>query len=133
MGTWDATVFGNDAAADWAAGLVDAGDEQLVRDALERAVGPDCVHYLEYSEGVEALAAAEVVAAAAGRATASNPYNEKALGWAVGRSGLVELIPLAVRAAERVIAENSELRELWAEPDDPAWAAAVQDLLGRLR
>ncbi|GAA3597754.1 hypothetical protein GCM10022235_81860 [Kribbella ginsengisoli] len=36
-------------------------------------------------------------------------------------------------AVERVIAENSELLELWAGADDLAWAAAVQDLLSRLR
>lgn len=133
MGAWDATVFGNDEAADWAGDLVDADDEQRVRDALERAVAPDSVEYLESFEGAATLAAAEVVAAAAGRPTAANAYNENALAWAAGRSGLVELAPLAARAVERVLAENSELRELWAETDDLAWTAAAQDLLGRLR
>jgi hypothetical protein len=112
MGTWDATVFGNDNAADWAGDLVDVNDEQLVGDALQRAVGAD---YLESFEGEETLAAAEIVAAAAGRPTLPNAYNERALAWATDRPGLVELTPLAVRAVERVLAENSELQALWQE------------------
>jgi hypothetical protein len=40
-------VFGNDDAADWAGNVVDADQEQLVADALERAPGSAGVEYLE--------------------------------------------------------------------------------------
>jgi hypothetical protein len=133
MGAWDATVFGNDDAADWAGDLVDADQEQLVADALERAPGSAGVDYLEATEGAVALAAAEIVAAAAGAPTDVNAYNERALEWASGRAGLAELIPVAIRAVDRVVADDSELAELWAEGDDPAWLKATDDLRERLR
>ncbi|ONI67543.1 hypothetical protein BWI15_30985 [Kribbella sp. ALI-6-A] len=133
MGAWDATVFGNDDAADWAGELVDADQEQLVADALERAVGPAGAEYLEAPRGAEALAAAEVVAAAAGVPTDSNPYNERALAWASGRAGLVKLIPVAIGAVDRVVADESELAELWAEAGDLTWLKAIDDLRERLR
>jgi hypothetical protein len=133
MGAWDASVFGNDDAADWAGDLIDAGDSQIVTDTLERAAGPGGRDYLEAPDGSAALAAAEIVAAAAGRPLPVNAYNERALAWAAAHPGLAELIPLAVRAVERVAADDSELRELWEETDDPAWTAAVHDLLGRLQ
>ncbi len=133
MGAWDATVFGNDDAADWAGDLADAGQEQLVVDALECAAGTAGDEYLEAAEGAQALAAAEIVAAAAGVPTGASPYNERALAWASGRAGLVELIPVALRAIDRVVADDSELAEMWAEAADPAWMKAVDDLRARLR
>ncbi|MET7281787.1 DUF4259 domain-containing protein [Kribbella sp. NPDC005582] len=133
MAAWDATVFGNDDAADWAGDLADAGEDQRVAEALERAAGTARGEYLEASEGAQALAAAEIVAAAAGAPTGVSPYNERALAWASGRAGLVELIPVALRAIDRVVADDSELAELWEEADDPAWLKAVDDLRARLR
>jgi hypothetical protein len=60
---------------------------------------------------------------------------DKHLGYSHGgcRPGLVELAPLAVRAVERVLAEESELQDLRQEAGDPAWAETARDLLGRLR
>lgn len=132
MGAWDATVFGNDDAADWAGDLADAGQEQLVVQALE-CTGTAGSEYLDAPEGAQALAAAEIVAAAAGAPTEVSPYNERALAWASGRTGLVELIPVAIRAVDRVVADDSELAEQWAEAGDPAWLKAADDLRGRLR
>jgi hypothetical protein len=130
MGAWDATVFGNDDAADWAGELVDANDEQLVSDALRRAVEAD---YLESFQGGRGASGARSCAAAAGRPTLPNSYNERALVWAAARPGLVELAPLAMRAVQRVLAEDSERQDLWQEAGHPAWAEAARDLLGRLR
>jgi hypothetical protein len=39
---------------------------------------------------------------------------------------------LALAALDRVLAEESELRELWADVDDDAWMEGVQDLRRRL-
>ncbi|GAB3932714.1 hypothetical protein GCM10029976_039070 [Kribbella albertanoniae] len=133
MGTWDATVFGNDDAADWADILVNADLEQLVADALERATGSAGAEYLRYSKGVQALAAAEIVAAAAGAPTDANAYNERALEWASGRARLASLTPVAIRAVDRVVADDSELAELWAEGDETAWLKTTDDLRERLR
>ena len=73
-------MVGNAVAADWAGNLVDGDQEQLVADAM---------------------AAAEIAAAAAGAPIDANACTERALERASGRAGL----------AER-----------WTEGDDLAWA-----------
>jgi Domain of unknown function (DUF4259) len=39
---------------------------------------------------------------------------------------------LALAALDRVLTEESELRELWADVDHDAWMEGVQDLRRRL-
>lgn len=123
-------MFGNDDAVDWLNELVDGDDEQLVADMLERATGDED---LEAPKGSQALAAAEIVAAAADAPPESNSYNEQALAWPAGHRELAMLIPVAIQAIDRVTADDSELAELWAEADDPAWANTVSELRKRLR
>jgi hypothetical protein len=81
------------------------------------------------------LAAAEVVAAAAGRPTTLNAYNEEVLAWATKRPGLCELAPLARNAVQRVRAAESELADLWQDAGDTnhtEWTATLDNLLTRL-
>jgi hypothetical protein len=136
MGAWGAGVFANDTAADWAGDLVEGGSEETVREALATAAEPPADAYLDADEGSEALAAAEVVAAAAGRPTAPDAYSEDVIAWA-GRHpdlGADELIALATAAVDRVTGENSELNELWHEdgPGPNEWDEAVAELRRRL-
>jgi hypothetical protein len=86
---------------------------------------------LEAPDGAEALAAAEI--AAAGAPIDAIVYTERALEWASDRAGLAELIPVASRAVDRVVADDSELAELWTEGDDLVWLKATDDLRTRLR
>jgi hypothetical protein len=131
VGAWSGESFGNDDAQDWAADLVASGDREVVRETLERVASFAADDYLEAPEGSMALAAAEVVAAAAGRPRTSDPDAEHALEWVAEHPEVASLAPLARKAVDRVTAQNSELRELWAE--DPAvWAGPVEDLRGRL-
>ena len=85
---------------------------------------------MESPEGAEALAADEIAAAAAGAPIDANASTERALEWASARAGLAELIPVAIRAVDRVVADDSEL---WTEGDDLAWLKATDDLRTRLR
>ena len=139
MGTWGMAVFDNDDAMDWLAELEQSTDDTAVRAALETAAATGADAYLEAPEGQLALAAAEVVAAAAG--TRGDPLPEEAETWigAYGASAAPHTA-LAARAVHRVLAsENSEVRELWseeggAEADDIAvWEEKVEDLRRRLR
>jgi hypothetical protein len=135
MGTWDASVFGNDDAADWAADLAEGNTASPVREALEEITQAPADEYLEAGPAAEALAAAEVVAAAAGRPAPVNSYNENVLAWAAQRPSLVELTPLARQAIERVQGTESELADHWAEAGDAdrgEWSTTLQDLLTRL-
>ena len=136
MGAWDATIFGNDTACDWAYGLEAVDDLSLIEQTLQAAldVGEE---YLDASEAEEALAAAEVVAGLLGRWGVRSAYTEPAEAWVqrVQLKPSQELTHKAVQAADRVLAEPSELLELWAEADAEdfaAWKGHVDDLKKRL-
>lgn len=136
MGAWDGTTFGNDTAADWAGELADSGSVAGVAEVLTQVAEAPAHEYLEAGPASEALAAAEVVAAALGRPVESSPYIEQALAWAASHPELAQLQSIAVRAAERVRAPESELAELWEEANDDdhrEWKDAVADLLQRLQ
>jgi hypothetical protein len=138
VGAWGAGSFGNDDAADWAGDLADDPSVSTVRSTLDTAASASPGDYLELPTGAEALAAAELVAAAAGHGVEADVYSERALDWARRTPELAELAGLAQRAIERVDSPNSELRALWLE--DPSvepesareWSAAVADLRNRL-
>jgi len=144
MGAWGAGSFDNDVASDWAADLADGGDLAMVRDTLATAARCPADEYLESDEGAEALAAAEVVAAAAGRAIKAVPMGTSgphALAWAGAHPGAghVDLVELALEALDRVEGAESELAELWAQETaagagagSQEWFSEVEDLRNRL-
>ena len=130
MGAWGVGTFENDEASDWVYRLEDTGDFTLVRDTLVAAAEPS--GYLESATGSSALAAAEVVAAMAGRPAPDLP--EEVRAWVADhRTALTpDLRTLAIRALDQVAAD-SELKELWAESDESeAWADRLQELRGRI-
>lgn len=111
MGTWDTGPFDNDIAADFANTLDDAAPdrrETLVRATLSRAVqAGDC---LEAPEGEEAVAAAALIAAQCpGGDAVSSSYGPEEPVPAFAD----DLRSLAVDALDRVVAEQSEIAELW--------------------
>jgi Domain of unknown function (DUF4259) len=128
--------FENDDALDWADECAMALSAKPVEEALSGAVSVLAKLYLQAPAGSQAIAAAEVVAAAGGRASASLP--EKLSAWVKKqpKEPLLALRPLARRAVNRVAKESrSELRSLWGEGDGrllAEWQAAVNDLLRRL-
>jgi hypothetical protein len=120
MGTWDVGPFDNDEAADFAHTLDETAPdkrEELVRATLNRAVQtPD---YLEGPQAQEAVGAAALIAAQCpGGEQISTSYGPEEVlpTFAAG------LQPLAVEALDRVVAEDSELAELWGDaPNGPKW------------
>lgn len=127
MGAWVASAFKNDDALDWVSELED-GTVDLVRAGL--AVTE--TDYLESPEGSVAIAAAEVVAAAAGSPATSLPASVTSWVEARGASVADTDVILALAALVRVTGENSELAELWAEGDDREWSQSIEDLRRRL-
>ena len=131
MGAWGIGPFDNDDVEDWLLELDDADSLELVEEAIAAVeAGGD---YLEAPDASVGLAAAEVIAA-----TLDNPADE--LPESIERfvAGLEdpaddELVARARAAVQRVVGEDSELRELWEETDDfDAWQATIADLLTRL-
>lgn len=126
MGTWSHEPFGNDTANDWAYELEACTDFALVEAALKRVA--DGAGYLDADEAVEAVAAAEVLAKARGRGTQADAYTKKIDAWlaSITATPSPALSALAQRALARVLAPESELRELWEDSDEfEPWQASV--------
>lgn len=128
MGAWDVGPFDNDDALDWTWQLDDATDFAVVRRALDvPATG-----HLEAPDGAEAVAAAEVVAASLGRPPAAMPDSVSSWVREYGDRVGDDERRAAVAAVDRVLSDESELRELWDEADED-WVAVTEDLATRLR
>lgn len=128
MGAWGTGAFDNDDAADWVYQLDSDGI-----DAVDAALG-DAFEADDLAQPLDtnAIAAAEVVAAALGRPAADLPASVAILVTGLGSRVTPELIDMARTVAVRVLA-SSEIGELWDESDDgPAWRASVEDLIRRL-
>jgi tetratricopeptide (TPR) repeat protein len=131
MGSWDVGSFSNDGASDWLLQLVESrGADKIFRALMLAANNKD---YLEVIECEQAVAAAELVAAAIGQPSAKLPADVS--NWLQGKDLRMgsELVDLALRVVERV-AKNSELKELWDDTDSAAdWYVVIEDLADRLR
>ncbi|MDH0895720.1 MULTISPECIES: DUF4259 domain-containing protein [unclassified Pseudomonas] len=136
MGTWSTDILGNDMACNWLSQLSDYEDFSLVEQTLDGvlAIGDD---YLESDQAEAALAAAEVVAHAAG-----NP--QPGIG---GIRDMIDdwleddctadfdsaLLGKSLRAIDRILQEPSETLEGWGSDDDrKAWIASINDLKSRV-
>ncbi len=134
MGSWNASAFGNDAAADWLAELMESNGWSMVDEAVSAVLGAGD-EAIDEQSGAEAVAAAEVVAWVLGQPGADDDDSEGLEDWI----GEQEFEPDAARArkakraVDRVFNEPSELREIWedsGEFDD--WRKALTDLKDRL-
>ena len=132
MGAWGEKAFENDSAIDWLNDLESEGVDAL-RDVLERVADTDDEEYLDVDDGAPAIAAAEIVSAARGRGR--DRLTKPVIAWLDANADDLtsEDLDLAARAVERVVAANSELRDLWEEGgSDSPWHADVRTLLERL-
>ncbi len=132
MGAWGAGVFENDDAADWVWELEDDNDMSVLHEALADVVDVPLDELVEAPEACNALAAAEIIAAARGHRGAELPGEARA--WIERNAGLVDArtVDLATAAVERV-SVDSELKDLWDEAESDEWPRVVSDLLERLR
>jgi hypothetical protein len=134
MGTWAIDSFGNDDAADWLCDLTEQGDLGFVLETIARVLATD--GYLEAPEAARALAAIEVVAAAMGRPTESAQGQGDLMAWITKVKPVVDplLISKATQAIDRILAPESELRELWEEVEEFGdWQKEVEGLRSRLQ
>ena len=128
MGTWSHEPFGNDGAADWAYELEGAKDLSPGEAALDTVLDND--GYVEASEAVCAVAAVEVIAKLLGHGTQSDAYTETVDRWVAQLRVMPSraLLTKARRALERILGEESELKELWHEGDAEEWEASLEAL-----
>lgn len=129
---WKAGSFENDPAADWLDELLNGDDLSPIAAAFEAA--EECAaDYIEVDTGSAAIAAAEVVAALSGRPSPKIPLRLKK--WLrERRTGGARLRGRALRAVELILADNSEVKQLWLESGHLAqWLRAVRGLQRRLK
>ncbi len=119
MGTWSHESFGNDTANDWAYELEDATDFSVIEAALQVALD-EGDEYLDADLAMEAIAAVEVIAKRLGKGTQSDVYTEKVDQWleTISEQPNDGVLSLAKRVLERIVADDSELKELWLESDE---------------
>ncbi|MFE3018263.1 DUF4259 domain-containing protein [Streptomyces sp. NPDC059256] len=127
MGTWDIGHFDNDTAADFGGTIDDTPADQraeLLADLLRHVTATE--DFLDSDDGAQAIAAAALIAAQCpGGEPVTTAYGPKEALPELP----VSLRPLAVGALDRVLAEDSELVELWGETSDIGpWRKGVESL-----
>lgn len=134
MGAWGMGSFENDGASDFLLDVADDGADRVIA-AIDAVTAADAGEDIEAPDGTEAIAAAEIVAAVHGRPLPDAPEEEFTAAVEACREGLpADIRDRARQTVTRVRdAEESELRQLWAEADEyDQWVAGVNDLLERL-
>ncbi|MFB9995177.1 DUF4259 domain-containing protein [Deinococcus oregonensis] len=132
MNVWGTGPFENDAGAAFVQEVVQDGEFALA-EAFEVALDPDTV-FLAAEEGHRAYAAAAVLAAVVGGATAGiTDAGLRSWVQSADQSELVSLQDIARDALERIVGPDSELPDLWEDPADAeAWQAELERLQGVL-
>jgi hypothetical protein len=135
MGTWAVDAFGNDYAQDWAQDLHETSNLDAVADTLNTAL--DTPGELDAPFAAEALVAIEVLARLQGKGGPRTDDSASVDEWVEARKlktkPRADLAEKAVRALDRILSGESELRALWEESEHYAeWLASVEDLRSRL-
>ncbi len=135
MGTWSVDSLGNDDACDWGYGLDDCNDLSLINATLDKVLN-EGADYLESPDACEAIAAIETIARLQGNWGELNAYSESIDSW-VKKTKLIPSKALAEKAhkvIERILADDSEIKELWQESEEfDAWQASVKNLATRIQ
>jgi hypothetical protein len=129
MGAWGTGIFDNDDAMDWKDELCTSDGTDLLADAFAATKAGD----LDAGDGARILCAAAALAVALGREVEGAPDLLKI--WAAGlfEEDIRALLPEARAAVQEVLAEGSELKELWEGSDYGQWEATAQALLTALQ
>ena len=115
MGAWGEDTFDNDTAGDWGDDLEDADDGlEFVQSTLSSVVDTPEGEPVGALAAMEALAACEVIARLQHRPGKQDAYTETVDAWVASHPQAVPpaLTQQCLAAITRVLAENSELRDL---------------------
>ena len=135
MGAWGVLAFDNDTTNDWAYGLKHVDDLSLVEKTFDEFehVGAD---YLDSDIACNALAHCETLARLLGHAGYTNVYTETVDRWVATHKiePSAVLLTRAIASIDRMLVDNSELRDLWEDSEFvDAWYEGTEDLRARLR
>ena len=129
-GAWGEGSFDNDDALDWVAECTHSNGIAPVAQAFRAVLD---AKYIEAPLGSAAVAAAEIVAAALGKPSASLPPEVQSWVRKQSAKELSQLAPLARKVLARIQDPKvSELRQLWSEGKPNKWSSVITDLEARL-
>lgn len=137
MGAWGTGYFEDDAALDFMANVEESSDpKRILTKAFDAAIKGE---YIESHEGSAVIVAAAYVDAQTNGTKFSAEGGDAPLQVDTFRvrnptQDFSDLKQKAVNALSKIVGENSEINELWAENDEdyPAWKYGVQQLIRRL-
>ena|SRR5688572_29140135 len=137
MGAWGIGYFEDDSALDFMADIEDSDNpKQTIRDAISDAIDAD---YLESDQGTAAIIAAIYVDKQVNGTKYSSSDNDEPLDVDTfperhPEQNFSDLKSTAVQALTKVLEENSELNELWAESEENYSASrqGVEQIISRL-
>jgi hypothetical protein len=130
MGTWGTRNFENDGSQDWVFEMMENKDGGMVADTLQFTLNKESG--LDTSECEDALAAAEVVAALAGKASEDFPEDPLENLDSLDLLATPALRKLAVSVVEK-IRTASEMKETLTDAGQlDSWDAVQADLIKRL-
>lgn len=133
MGAWGPMAFENDDAGDFFYELEETGDLSPIENTF--ASIEESPEYLEAPDACMAIAGCEVLARLRGNPGYCDASTETVDEW-IAAHPIVPPPPLIDRGVaiiDRVLSENSELRELWDESEEAeSWHASIADLRTRL-
>jgi hypothetical protein len=137
MGAWGYGHFEDDLALDFMADVEDSDNpKEVITDALDSAIAAD---YMESDEGNAAIVAAAYVDAQLNGTKYSasdqvDPLDVDTIGERLPDLDLSGLRKKAILALNKVLADKSELKELWEENegDYPLWRKGIEQLIERL-
>lgn len=135
MGAWGHGPFEDDAALDFVREIEEAENpKEIIIEALDNAAG---VAYLEADEANATIVSAAYIDNSINGTKyttleMSEPYEVDNFSTRFPDLDLSDLKSKAVAALKVVIAEGSELKELWEESQEPAWLNGIEEMIKRL-
>lgn len=133
MGAWDMDSFDNDTACDWAFDLEDSEDLQFVIKTLDE-IPLNSDEEVDADDACCAIAACEAIARLKGNWGRRDAHSEPVDKWVEAHPTQPgeELISKATAVLDRILGDNSELRDLWEETEHyGVWRASVENLRNR--
>ncbi|MET6996636.1 DUF4259 domain-containing protein [Chitinophaga defluvii] len=131
MGAWGTRNFENDGSQDWIFDLMDNKDAGMVSDTLARVLNNN--ENLEISDCEEALAAAEVVAALAGKPSEDIPEDPLDTLDVLNIIVTSSLRQQAIATVQK-IQTASEMKAQWEDQGQAeAWNGVLNNLVQRLK
>ncbi len=137
MGAWGHGHFEDDSAWDFMDEIEEADDpKEVINTALDAAIETE---YLESDDGNAVIVAATYVDRQQNGTIFSSPDRDEPLSVDTfpDRHPDVDFADLknkAIQALQRLLGDDSELNELWAENEElyPAWKQGIEALILRL-